>query len=217
MRVKAAITRPYGNLQKYQSRNIIQQVLIERFLNTVSGLVNGLAVRTLLDVGCAEGFALNHILRRSSLPLSALGVDIDSEALERGRALHPTLPFQVADIYHLPFGNRSFDLVLCLQVLEHLSSPEEALSELLRVSRAFCLLSVPHEPFFRLANLLRGKNIRRLGNDVEHLHNWSKGSFLRLMHPYLEIIAVKTSFPWLIVLGSQKTLENPPPGRPPRT
>lgn len=194
----------YGNFQKYRSRNVVQKALILRFLNMVSGLVGALPVETLLDVGCAEGFVLQHILQYSGLHIFAQGVDIDREAIDRGRMLHPTLSFQVANIYNLPFCDRSFDLVLCLQVLEHLDFPEQALIELVRVSRAFCLLGVPNEPFFRMANLLRGKNILRLGNDVEHLHNWSKGSFLRLVHPFLEILTARTSFPWLIVLGRKR-------------
>lgn len=190
----------YGNLQKYQSRNLIQRALIVRFLEAVSGLVNSLPIRTLLDAGCAEGFVLKRLLQDSP-HLVVQGVDLDEAALVRARNFHPTLSFQVADIHWLPFTANSFDLVLCNQVLEHLTDPEQALVELVRVSRCYCLLSVPHEPFFRLSNLLRGKSITRLGNDIEHLHNWSEAAFVRLVRPHLEIVTVRKSFPWLIVLG----------------
>ncbi len=203
----------YGNLQKYQSGNPLQRTLIARFLSTVGNLMESLPVRSLLDVGCAEGFILNYLLQRRDSDLLAQGVDIDEAAIARGRVLHPSLSFQVADIYHLPFAETSFDLVLCLEVLEHLTAPEQALGELRRVARHFCLLSVPHEPFFRLANLLRGKNICCLGSDIDHLHNWSKGDFLRLVQPYLDIAAVKTSFPWLIVLGQKMSSSPPLPNR----
>ncbi len=190
----------YGNLQKYKSRNPIQRALIDRFLEAVSSLVAGLPIRTLLDAGCAEGFVLERLLQDSP-HLMVQGVDIDAAALVRARKFHSALSFQVADIYRLPFKSDSFDLVLCNQVLEHLADPQQALVELLRVSRYYCLLSVPHEPFFRLSNLLRGKSIARLGNDIGHLHNWSEAAFVRLARPHLEIVTVRKSFPWLIVLG----------------
>ncbi len=194
----------YGNLQKYKSRNPIQRALIDRFLEEVSSLVGGLPIRTLLDAGCAEGFVLKQ-LSQNSPHLMVQGVDVDEAALGRARNFHPTLSFKVADIYRLPFRSDSFDLVLCNQVLEHLADPQQALIELLRVSRAYCLLSVPHEPFFRLANLLRGKSITRLGNDIGHFHNWSEAAFVRLVRPHLEIVTVRKSFPWLIVLGRKAT------------
>jgi hypothetical protein len=49
--------------------------------------------------------------------------------------------------------------------------------------------------------LLRGKNVSRLGNDPEHLQNWSQGSFVRFLAPHVSVVSVLRSFPWLIVLA----------------
>ena len=40
---------------------------------------------------------------------------------------------------------------------------EPAVDELARITRGRCVVSVPWEPWFRLGNLGRGKNVRRLG------------------------------------------------------
>lgn len=51
-----------------------------------------------------------------------------------------------ADALHLPFANRSFDTVTCLEVLEHLTDTElpQAVSEIKRVAREHIVISVPN-------------------------------------------------------------------------
>ena len=194
----------YGNLQKYQNPNPIQQALINRFLAAIRRQVSTTNATNILDVGCGEGFAAEYV--RSCHPYwRFFGLDLDEAALARGRSWHPCIVFNRGDILDLPFADNSFELVLCLQVLEHFSEPGQALKELCRVSKCFCLLSVPHEPWFRLANFLRGKNLSRWGNDPEHIQNWSRRSFLRFVRAYIQVTDVEGSFPWLIVLGKIKT------------
>jgi len=85
-------------------------------------------VQTILDVGCGNGAFLN------SLPdgYQAIGLDFSREALK-----YVKTKANCGDIVALPFKSASFDLVTCLEVLEHLSSGvfEKALSELQRVSK----------------------------------------------------------------------------------
>jgi SAM-dependent methyltransferase len=190
----------HGNWQKYQNKNPLQQRLIGRFLAQVKAIVAPLPIHTVLDVGCAEGFVLNA-LRQTRPDLSVAGLDFDDAALGRGRRMFPDMPLAQADILRVPCPTSAFDLVLCTEVLEHLPDPAAGLRELGRVSRQYCLLSVPHEPFFRLSSLLRGKNISRLGNDPEHLQNWTQAGFLRFLAPHVTVITIRRSFPWLVVLA----------------
>ena len=191
----------YGNWQKYQSKNPLQQALINRFLQEVRDLVAPLPGKSILDAGCGEGFVLNMLLQmRADLEIVA-GVDIDAEALGRGCQLFPQVPLLQADILCLPYPSASFDIVVCTEVLEHFQNPGEVLSELRRVSKKYCLFSVPHEPFFRLSNLMRGKSISRLGNDIDHRQNWSQASFVKFLQGYVDVLSVRRSFPWQIVLG----------------
>jgi SAM-dependent methyltransferase len=193
-------TLNHGNWQKYQNKNPLQQRLIGRFLAEVKALVAPLPIHTVLDVGCAEGFVLNA-LQQVRPDLSVIGLDLDSAALTRGRRMFPTMPLAQADILRVPCSSSTFDLVLCTEVLEHLADPAAGLRELSRVSSQYCLFSVPHEPFFRLSSLLRGKNISRLGNDPEHLQNWTQGSLLRFLAPHVRVVTIRRSFPWLVVLA----------------
>ncbi len=194
------MTDRYGNLQKHLNPNPIQQWLLRRFHQRILELVRGTGARRILDVGCGEGFTM-HELREGGVQAAMIGVDFSLAALAWSQAHHMAQsPLKVADVQHLPFRDHSFDLVLCLEVLEHLPDSALGLRELLRVSRDYVLVSVPHEPFFRGANFLRGKHLRALGNDPEHLHNYSGRAFRRLVSAQAGIVWHGYSFPWQIAL-----------------
>ncbi len=108
----------------------------ERITSTIELIPSD--VRTILDAGCGNGAFLN------SLPAGyqAVGLDFSQEALKyvKPKAIY-------GDIAALPFESASFDLVTCLEVLEHLPSRvfEKALSELQRVSKKYIIISVPND------------------------------------------------------------------------
>ena len=188
----------HGNYQKYTNPNPLQQWRIRRFLETVTALVADTGARSLLDVGCAEGFVSAYL--RGHLPnLHLWGVDLDVAALRRGRRLHPHLTLTVGDARRLPFPDGAVDAVVCTEVLEHIPDVTKALAELRRVARGWLILSVPWEPWFRLANLARLKNVRRWGDDPEHVHHWNGRAFRRLVARYGRVEAHCIVFPWQVV------------------
>lgn len=189
------------NEGKYRSRNPVVRRLVGRFLRRVGDLVEAQRPRRVLEVGCGEGLVIQSLSRR--LPATRFdGVELDAGALARAKALCPEACCMRGDLHALPFRDRAYDLVLCLEVLEHLAEPGLALQEIRRVSGGGCLLSVPHEPFFRLGNLARGKNLRRLGDPTDHLQHWGGRAFTAFCGQYLTVRTATTSFPWLIVYGT---------------
>jgi SAM-dependent methyltransferase len=189
------------NEGKYRSKNPVVQHLVGRFLHRVSELAASERPRRILEVGCGEGIVLATLAAR--LPGSRLdGLELDETALEEARKRCPGATLVRGDACALPFGDQSFDLVVCLEVLEHLPEPARALRELRRVARAGCLLSVPYEPFFRLGNLLRGKNVTRLGDPTDHLQHWGAREFAAFCGRELAVRIRTTAFPWLIVYGT---------------
>ncbi len=140
-------------------------------------------------------------LREEGVEASMVGIDYSPAALAWSQANDVAQSsLNVADVHHLPFPDNSFDLVLCLEVLEHLLDSTQGLRELLRVARDCVLVSVPHEPFFRGANFLRGKHLRALGNDPEHLHTYSGRAFRRLVAAQAQVVWHGYCFPWQIAL-----------------
>jgi ubiquinone/menaquinone biosynthesis C-methylase UbiE len=189
------------NEGKYRSKNPVVRYLVGRFLRRVAELVSSEGPHRVLEVGCGEGIVLATLATR--LPGTRFdGLELDETALEQARVRCPGATLVRGDACELPFGDQSFDLVVCLEVLEHLPEPVRALRELRRVARGGCLLSVPHEPFFRVGNLLRGKNIGRLGDPSDHLQHWGAREFAAFCGRELAVRSRTTAFPWLIVYGT---------------
>ena len=144
-------------------------------------------------------------LQRHNLSFAAMGGDFSPDALLWCRAnLNHNAPLTNFNIHCLPFPDDSFPLVTCLEVLEHLPDSTAGLQELARVSSEYVLLSVPHEPFFKGGNLLRGKHLRAFGNDPEHLHNYSGRSFRQMAESVVDIIWHGYAFPWQIALTRKR-------------
>ncbi len=85
----------------------------------------------ILDVGCASGFLTSQIA--DLFPLSeSFGVDSYTEAIRFGQKSYPNIKFRYADAHKLPFKNGSFDLITCIETLEHLENPKGAICEMYR-------------------------------------------------------------------------------------
>lgn len=194
-----------NNLRKHSSSNPLQRYFIARFHATVRSFANKVPKGDWCEAGCGEGFVLRSLLDQRVLNgVSIQGIDLDETALRFAANWIPEAQFQKASVYEMPFRDKQFQCVMMLEVLEHLEFPEKAVKEACRVGH-YLLLSVPHEPFFRIANFLRGKNWSRWGNDEEHIQWWGCNSFRRLLEPYGEVLSFKTSFPWIIALLRVRT------------
>ncbi|MBI5144558.1 MAG: class I SAM-dependent methyltransferase [Candidatus Omnitrophica bacterium] len=128
------------------------------------------------------------------------GIDINEEALNMAKKLCPGAVFRKDDITDLKYPDKSFDLILAIEVLEHLKDPGMIIREAKRISSRYCIFSVPLEPFFKICNFLRGKNIRRWGNPPEHLQGWSLRQFRSLLSSNFDKVNIKVVFPWTIAL-----------------
>lgn len=99
-----------------------------------------------LDCGIGTGslsIALDTILPK---PVAYHGIDVSGEMLATAEVamqqtgLSPKL--QQADILSIPYADQSFDLVMAAHVLEHLTEPQRALTEMTRVLKPGGLLFV---------------------------------------------------------------------------
>ena len=131
-------------------------------------------------------------------------VDIQETDLERLRAKFPHIDARTGNIYDLSGLPGGYDLVICAEVLEHLEHPERALDQIVSLHPSRVILTVPHEPWFMLSNLAMGKNITRLGNDIEHCNHFTVGSFRRLLSTRFSLTDVTTSYPWILASGQPR-------------
>jgi SAM-dependent methyltransferase len=100
------------------------------------------ASSSVLDVGCAKGFML-HDLAALIPDITVKGVDVSQYAI--ANAIEDMRPhLQVADARELPFGDRTFDVVISINTVHNLIREEcgQALREIQRVSRGKAYITV---------------------------------------------------------------------------
>ncbi|HEX5449919.1 MAG TPA: class I SAM-dependent methyltransferase, partial [Gaiellaceae bacterium] len=85
-----------------------------------------------VDIGCGDGGTSGLLLDQRAN--SYVGVDLSPTAVElaTGRGLDARV---IEDAAKLPFGDDSFDLAVCIEVLEHMYEPHLAVREVMRVLR----------------------------------------------------------------------------------
>jgi SAM-dependent methyltransferase len=184
------------NYAKFRSSNPVVHRMIDGFYGAVRSLVQSLDPDSVLDAGCGEGETMTRL--EGCLPERVAGIDVREECVAFTQRRFPSVDVSQGSVYALEFPDRAFELVLCLEVLEHLDDPAAAVSELSRVSDRDLVLSVPHEPWFRVGSMLRGKHLARLGNHPEHLQHWRVRTFEEFLAPLVEVVSVSKAFPWLI-------------------
>ncbi len=191
-----------GNVyDKYGTRNPVARLLMRGFLASVSELYASVAPRRVLEVGCGEGRLAHHLVTEARRPEVFDACDLALGKIAEG--LDPLIRFREASVYDLPFPDRSYDLVVCCEVLEHLDDPARGLREIARVTRRFALLSTPREPLWRALNVMRGKYLPDLGNTPGHVQHWSSRGLVALARRELRVVAVRRPLPWTVVLGER--------------
>ena len=186
---------------KYATRGRVRRWLIRRFVRSLFRLVEASGpVDSVLEVGVGEGFVSGLLLDRFPAARFA-AVDPSAEDIARVRERFPRIMAVEGSAYDLSaVTGGPLDLILCIEVLEHLDAPERAVDALANARPRRAVITVPHEPFFRLSNLAAGKNVLRLGNDPEHIQQFGPRSLRTLLERRFEVVALRESYPWLLAL-----------------
>lgn len=98
------------------------------------GLADAPPETKILDVGCGAGFLSNPLGRTYQVT----GIDQSASSLavaERHRPEGSQVTYLAGDAYQLPFSDQTFDVVMAMDILEHLADPRACVREMARVLR----------------------------------------------------------------------------------
>lgn len=185
---------------KYESTNPIVKIMMKKYFLDLDKLIVPIKedITSAFEIGCGEGYVTKHI---QNLGINIEGADISDRIIKKAQQIHPSIIFSLGSIYNLQQMDKSFDIIFANEVFEHLDDPNSALEEMKNVSNRYLFISVPNEPFFRFANVMRLKYLQDFGNTPGHINHWSIRSFKQfLLKSNLTIIGINTSTLWIMAL-----------------
>jgi SAM-dependent methyltransferase len=101
----------------------------------------------ILEIGCSSGFLLNDLV--AQFPYHRIiGADVTDGALRRVGERLPMVPLLRFDLTHCPLPDDFVDVIVMLNVLEHIEDEAGALAELYRITRpgGAVIIEVPAGP-----------------------------------------------------------------------
>lgn len=153
-------------------------------LNLLAEHAGSLDGMSLLDYGCGRGETMAYAASRG---MSVKGLDADPECV-RVASRHGPAELLNLDNPAAQVGEKSFDVVACFHVLEHVENPKQILDMLRRAARQYVIIAVP--------NLQKIPNLRKPRAKPEncnegHLQSWDHAHFRNLAenHCGLQVIA----------------------------
>lgn len=92
--------------------------------------------KKVLDVGCGGGFTCEHLSKKGAI---VSGVDRSLPSIETAKThakeMNLNIDYRAGQGERLPFEDASFDIVTCVDVLEHVTDLNQVLAEINRVLR----------------------------------------------------------------------------------
>jgi SAM-dependent methyltransferase len=131
---------------------------------------------SIIDLGCGNGVVLEEIGSQVSIPRLA-GIDLAESRIEANRGRHPQIEWLAANLdgaTRLPAAWRgSFDVVLAMEIVEHLDRPAEFLRSTLE-------LATPERGHLVLTT--QSGRIRETERRVGHRRHWSREEMTELLY-----------------------------------
>lgn len=146
---------------------------------------------TILDVGFGLGYGLT-ILSIKAKEVS--GVDIDKKVYDYGvktiLGKNPKLvDLNIYDGYNLNFDDNFFDLITCIDVLEHVKDYNKFIKEMLRVSKIGVFISTPNRrPEYTKSN--------GTPKNYWHLREWSFEELNKILEKHGKVEWNFLNGPW---------------------
>jgi ubiquinone/menaquinone biosynthesis C-methylase UbiE len=191
-----------NNYDKYATSNPVERRMMDGFFRSLDHMLSGLTPEVVVEIGAGEGRITERLVARFP-HATVVGLDLpDTDLADEWDEID--VPMFFGDATRMPFVDRSIDLVVGLEVLEHIPQPHRALADIARVCRGTAILSVPREPIWRAGNIARGRYVRALGNTPGHVNHWSARRFEAFVATRLDVTDVAKPLPWTMLRATPR-------------
>ncbi len=189
------------SIDDYYARSPLPIRLIERRrLAIIRDMVGDAANLDLAEIGSGGG----HVLRMfPAARLTAIDVSEVFLATARKNLVGYDARFIKGEVDKLDLPAKSFDRLICTEVLEHCVDPAAILAAMARLLRpgGVAVITVPNDPLINtLKQIVRrtpvgwamGDRIQ-WGGDVYHLHQWKPAEFERFLAVHFRVTSRKAA------------------------
>lgn len=134
----------------------------------------------ILDLGCGTGYGTDF-LSNAHFSNLCFGIDVNIKSIKYCNRHYPSehVSFIVADGLYMPFGDRSFDAVVCFETIEHFNSPVAVLEEIRRVLKigGIAIISTPND-------------WNQFSSNKFHFQNFNYFTFRELLARYFSVAEI---------------------------
>ncbi|MFO0550910.1 MAG: class I SAM-dependent methyltransferase [Polyangiaceae bacterium] len=170
-----------------------------RRLGILRAFIGDAAGLDLLDIGAGGGHVLAMFPKARRVAL-----DVSNRYLEQARArLGDEVTYVHAEIDRADFPPKSFDRIVCTEVLEHTEDPERILAAIARLLRptGVAAITVPNDPLIDrlksaarrapLSSLIMGPASGEYGGAHYHLHRWTPAEMQALLTRRFKVLEAR--------------------------
>lgn len=160
----------YADVKKHNELYLDSKLSLRKYVHnsrfkSLTKLIGDVNDKKVLDAGSGEGYFLSTIKSKNKF-----GIELSEKRVAIAHKLYPDLKIKIGDIKKLPFENNEFDVIVCSEVLEHVSGYEKVLEEFKRCVKpdGYIVLSFPNEFTVSLGRLLI---LRFPIHEIDHINS----------------------------------------------
>jgi len=118
------VLKEYGFSVTYKPREVFWKRYFDRELKRG---------QKVLDVGCGQGLMLSRL--KTTYGINGVGIDVSKKSISYAKKnyLNKDLEYKVADATKIPYKDKSFDVVVSFDALEHIDDQKKTVTEMVRV------------------------------------------------------------------------------------
>ena len=159
--------------------------------------------KKLLEFGCATGAAANLL---ADYGFNVHSTDISRFAVNKARKHYPDISFNVHDMQNLFTKEKDFDVVVALDVIEHLEKPEQAIKNTYKILKkdGYVIITTPND-YKHMSNDPTHINVKR-PNQWKKILKTAGFKNIKIMQvtfiPYLYKLHPRLNYPLPIAIES---------------